>query len=143
MIVHARLSAIKGIKPHEWILRFVFGGAVCVIAGLIAQRFGPVIGGFFLAFPAIFPASASLVEAHEEEHKARAGFNGTKRGRVVAAIDALGTSMGCIGLAGFALVFWMWLPRAGVAQTFVLATLVWLTLSVGVWLLRKKRMLHR
>ena len=98
-----------------------------MIAGLIAQRFGPVIGGFFLAFPAIFPASASLVEAHEEEHKARAGFNGTKRGRVVAAIDALGTAMGCIGLAGFALVFWMWLPRAGVAQTFVLATLVWLT----------------
>ena len=87
MIVHARLSAIKGIKPHEWIFRFVFGGAACVIAGLIAQRFGPVIGGFFLAFPAIFPASASLVEAHEEEHKARAGFNGTKRGRVVAAIS--------------------------------------------------------
>jgi hypothetical protein len=143
MIVHARLSAIKGIKPHEWILRFVFGGAVCVIAGLIAARFGPVIGGFFLAFPAIFPASASLVEAHEEEHKARAGFIGTNRGRVVAAIDALGTAMGCIGLAGFALVFWIWLPRAGSAQTFVLATLVWLTLSVGVWLLRKKRVLHR
>ena len=30
MIVHARLAAIKGIKPHEWIFRFVFGGAVCV-----------------------------------------------------------------------------------------------------------------
>jgi hypothetical protein len=143
MIVHARLSAIKGIKPHEWILRFVFGGTVCVIAGLIAQRFGPVIGGFFLAFPAIFPASASLVEAHEEQHMARAGFNGTNRGRVVAAIDALGTAMGCIGLAGFGFVFWVWLPRARLAQTFILATLVWLTLSVGVWLLRKKRVLHR
>ena len=87
-----------------------------MIAGLIAQRFGPVIGGFFLAFPAIFPASASLVEAHEEQHKARAGFNGTNRGRIVAAIDALGTVMGCIGLAGFALVFWIWLPRTGLAR---------------------------
>jgi hypothetical protein len=143
MIVHARLSAIKGIKPHEWILRFVFGGAVCLIAGLIAQRFGPVIGGFFLAFPAIFPASASLVEAHEEQHKARVGFDGTNRGRVVAAIDALGTAMGCIGLAGFAFVFWIWLPRTGLLQTFILASLVWLTLSVGVWLLRKKHVLHR
>jgi hypothetical protein len=143
MIVQARLSAIKGIKRHEWIIRFVFGGFVCVIAGLIAQRFGPVIGGFFLAFPAIFPASASLVEAHEEQHKARAGFDGTNRGRVVAAIDAVGAAMGCIGLAGFAFVFWIWLPRAALAQTFVLATLVWLTLSVGVWLLRKKRVLHR
>jgi hypothetical protein len=143
VIVHARLSAIKGIKLHEWIIRFVFGGVVCVIAGLIAQRFGPVIGGFFLAFPAIFPASASLVEAHEEEHKARAGFNGTNRGRIVAAIDALGTAMGCIGLAGFAVVFWIWLPRTSTFVVFTLATLVWLTLSVGVWLLRKKRAVHR
>ncbi len=141
MIVQARLSAIKGIKPHEWIIRFVFGGVVCVLAGLIAERFGPVIGGFFLAFPAIFPASASLVEAHEEEHKARAGFNGTHRGRIVAGIDALGTAMGCIGLAGFAFVVWIWLPRANLAQTSILSTLVWLTLSVGVWLLRKKRIL--
>jgi hypothetical protein len=143
MIVHAKLSAIKGIKLHEWIIRFLFGGAVCVIAGLIVQRFGPVIGGFFLAFPAIFPASASLVEAHEQQHKARAGFDGTNRGRIVAGIDALGAAMGCIGLAGFAFVLWIWLPRAGLAQTFILATLVWLTLSVGVWLLRKKRVLHR
>ena len=143
MIVQARLSAIKGIKLHEWIVRFVFGGAVCVIAGLIAQRFGPVIGGFFLAFPAIFPASASLVEVHEEQHKARAGFEGTNRGRMVAAVDARGTAVGCIGLAGFALVFWIWLPRTGVAQTFAFATIVWLTLAVGIWLLRKKRILHR
>ena len=143
MIIHARFAAIKGIKPHEWIIRFVFGGLVCVIAGLIAQRFGPVIGGFFLAFPAIFPAGASLVEAHEKQHKARAGFDGTNRGRIVAAIDALGAAMGCVGLAGFALIFWIWLPRASVIQTFILATLVWLTLSVGVWLLRKKRLLHR
>jgi hypothetical protein len=143
MIVNARLSAIKGIKLHEWIIRFAFGGVVCVLAGLIAERFGPIIGGFFLAFPAIFPASASLVEAHEEQHKARAGYNGTNRGRTVAAIDALGTAMGCIGLSGFAFVVWIWLPRAGLAQTFILATLAWLTLSTGVWLLRKKRILHR
>jgi hypothetical protein len=138
MIVHARLSAIKGIKVHEWILRFVFGGAVCVVAGWIAHQYGPVIGGFFLAFPAIFPASASLVEAHEKQHKARAGFDGTNRGRIVAAIDALGTAMGTIGLAGFAFVVWIWLPRTSLYVVFTLATLVWLTLSVGVWLLRKR-----
>ena len=143
MIIHARLSAIKGIKPHEWIIRFVFGGAVCVIAGLIAQRFGPVIGGLFLAFPAIFPAGASLVEAHEKQHKARAGYDGTNRGRIIAAIDALGAAMGCVGLAGFALVFWIWLPRTSLLVVFTLATLVWLTLSVGIWLMRKKRILHR
>lgn len=143
MIIHSRLAAIKGIKPHEWIIRFVFGGAVCVIAGLIAQKFGPVIGGFFLAFPAIFPASASLVEAHEKQHKARAGFDGSNRGRIVAAIDARGAAMGCIGLAGFAFIFWIWLPRTGMIQTFILATLVWLTLAVGVWLVYRRRLFRR
>lgn len=142
MIVQAKLSAIKGIKPHEWIIRFFFGGTVCVIAGLISQHFGPAVGGLFLAFPAIFPAGASLVEAHEKEHKARAGFDGTNRGRIVAAIDARGATMGCIGLTGFALVFWIWLPRASLIQTFALAILVWLTLSVGVWLLHKRRIFH-
>lgn len=138
MLVGARLSAIKGIKLHEWIIRFGFGGAVCVAAGLIAQCYGPVVGGFFLAFPAIFPAGASLVEAHEKEHKARAGFDGTNRGRMVAAIDALGAAMGCIALAGFALVFWIWLPHSSVWVVFPLATFVWLTFAVGLWLLRKR-----
>jgi hypothetical protein len=143
MLVRARLAAIKGIKLHEWIIRFVFGGAVCVAAGMIAQFYGPVLGGLFLAFPAIFPAGASLVEAHEKQHKARVGFDGTNRGRLIAAIDAYGATMGCIGLAGFALIFWLWLPRTTSWVVFPLATLVWLTLSVGIWLLRKKRILPR
>jgi hypothetical protein len=143
MIIQVRLTAIKGIKPHEWLIRFVFGGLVFVMAGLIAQHFGPVIGGFFLAFPAIFPAGASLVETHEKRHKARAGFDGANRGRIVAAIDARGAAMGCIGLAGFALVFWIWLPRVGMIQTFVLAGLVWMTLGAGVWFLRKGHVLRK
>jgi len=142
MLIGARFSAIKGIKPHEWIFRFVFGGAVCVAAGLIAQHYGPVVGGLFLAFPAIFPASASLVEAHEKQHKARVGYDGTNRGRTVAAIDAYGAAMGCIALAAFALVFWIWLPRTSPWVVFPLATLVWLTVAVGLWLLRK-RLAHK
>jgi hypothetical protein len=137
MLIGARFSAMKGIKPHEWIIRFVFGGAVCVAAGLIAEHYGPVVGGLFLAFPAIFPAGASLVEAHEKQHKARAGYDGTNRGREVAAIDAYGAAIGCIALACFALVFWMWLPRTSPWVVFPLASLVWLTVAVGLWLTRK------
>lgn len=142
MVVHARFSAIKGIKLHEWIIRFVFGGAVCVAAGLIAEKYGPAVGGLFLAFPAIFPAAASLVEAHEKQHKARMGFDGTNRGRMVAALDALGAALGCIGLAGFAIVFWIWVPRSPMPLVFALATLVWLTFAVGAWLLWR-RLRHR
>ena len=142
MIVEAKFAAIKGIRPHEWAIRFVFGGLVCVIAGLVSKRFGPGIGGLFLAFPAIFPASASLVEAHERKHKARAGCDGTHRGHIVAGIDAIGASIGCIGLAVFALVCWLYLPKLAPWAVFCLATAAWLVLSIVLWLVRKSRLLR-
>ena len=73
-----------------------------VLAGLIATHFGPGPGGLFLAFPAIFPATATLIEAHEKKRKAKTGHDGTNRGRMAASIDAAGASLACIGLAGFA-----------------------------------------
>jgi hypothetical protein len=56
--------------------RFVFGGLITVATGIIAKKFGPGMGGLFLAFPAIFPASATLVEKHEKEEKQQAGMEG-------------------------------------------------------------------
>ncbi len=140
MIVQAKWSAIKGIKPREWAVRFMFGGAVCVVAGLIAERWGPGIGGLFLAFPAIFPAGASLVEAHEQKHKARVGLDGTMRGRTVAGVDAAGASIGCIGLASFAAACWLGLPHLPLAAVFAMATFAWITISAALWLWRKSRL---
>ena len=62
MIVDVNFASLKSTKPHEYALRFLFGGIVTVTAGIIARRIGPGIGGLFLAFPAIFPASATLIE---------------------------------------------------------------------------------
>jgi len=45
--------------------RFVFGGMVTALAGLVADHYGPILGGLFLAFPGIFPAGVSLVEKHK------------------------------------------------------------------------------
>jgi hypothetical protein len=139
MLIQAKLESLKGIKPHEWLVRFVFGGVVCVLAGLIAKRFGPEIGGLFLAFPAIFPAGASMVEAHEKKHKARVGLDGTNRGRTVAGVDAAGAALGSIGMAGFAVVCWIGLPRLAAAAVFALATVAWAVLAVTAWFLRKTR----
>src|SRR3984957_16087318 len=63
--VQLNLPSLKETKPHEYAVRFLFGGLCTVLAGLIAERFGPGIGGLFLAFPAIFPAGTSLIESHE------------------------------------------------------------------------------
>lgn len=96
------LSVLQGSTWHEYVLRFIFGGAVTATTGIVAKHFGPEIGGLFLAFPAIFPASATLIEKHERDKKRKAGLHGTNRGREAAGLDAAGAALGSIGLIGFA-----------------------------------------
>jgi hypothetical protein len=137
VIVKARLSHLKGIKPSEYALRFFFGGVCTMAAGLIAKRFGPAVGGLFLSFPAIFPAGASLIETHEKMHKRRAGYDGQVRGRMLAGVDAAGAAIGCLGLAGFGAVVWKALPGHSAVVVITLATVTWLVLSMALWFLRK------
>jgi hypothetical protein len=56
-----RFGSPKNVKLHDYVVPFFLGGAVTVATGLIAKTFGPVTGGLFLALPAIFPASATLL----------------------------------------------------------------------------------
>jgi hypothetical protein len=108
-----------------------------VIAGFIAARFGPVIGGLFLAFPAIFPASATLIEKHARERKEKAGLSGARRGREAAALDAAGAVLGSIGLAAFAVVIWLGIERSA-PLALLLATAVWLVVAIAAWLVRRR-----
>lgn len=142
MMVEARLSSLKGIKPHEYAVRFVFGGLCTVLAGLIAAHFGPRVGGLFLAFPAIFPAGASLIEQHEIAHKRKAGMSGQARGRVLAGVDAVGASIASIGLVSFAVIVWKALAKHGSGKVIALATLTWFLVSTALWLLRKSRIIR-
>ena len=119
-------------------VRFVFGGLITAIAGLIAQKYGAGVGGLFLAFPAIFPAGATLIEKHETEKKQEHGLHGTERGREAASVDAAGAAMGTIGLLVFALLVWRFLPSHTHWLVLAAATLVWLVVSVFVWQLRKR-----
>lgn len=142
MMVQVKFASLKGIRPHEWLIRFAFGGAICVLAGLISSHYGPAIGGLLLAFPAIFPASASLVEAHEHKHKARVGLDGAQRGRMVAGVDAIGASVGCIALACFAIFCWLCFPALSTWAVLLGATSVWLLVAVLLWWIRKGRLLR-
>ncbi|HTS08556.1 MAG TPA: DUF3147 family protein, partial [Candidatus Eisenbacteria bacterium] len=90
MRVKIDTSGLKATNWHQLLLRFVFGGLVTAAAGLIAKIYGPAVGGLFLAFPAIFPASATLIEKHERERKQKTGLHGTVRARKAVAIDAAG-----------------------------------------------------
>lgn len=114
-----------------------------MIAGLIAHYFGPRIGGLFLAFPAIFPSGASLIEKHEAERKQEAGMKGQARARMLAGVDAVGTALACLGLAAFAAIVWEALPAHESAAVVAAATVCWFVVSLALWLLRKSRVFHR
>jgi hypothetical protein len=119
------------------VIRFALGGLITVATGIIAKQFGPGIGGLFLAFPAIFPASATLVENHEKEQKQQVGMEGVVRGRNAASLDARGAAMGSGGLLVFAIVIWRLLAGHRAWLVFAGATLAWLIVSVALWKLRK------
>lgn len=138
-MISARFSSVKETKAHEYLLRFVFGGAATVVAGLVAKYFGSGAGGLFLAFPAIFPASATLMEAHSKQRMAKTGHDGTQRGRISASIDAASAALGCVGLAGFGLVVWHLLPQHNGLLIVACATAVWALIAIALWEIRKRR----
>jgi Protein of unknown function (DUF3147) len=137
MIINFDFWALKRTRWYEYALRLFFGGAVTVATGLIAKRYGPVMGGLFLAFPAIFPASATLVEKHETEKKRRKGIIDNTRGRKAAALDARGAALGSISLGCFAIVVWLLLPHWKASLVLLMALAIWLVASIGFWLLHR------
>jgi hypothetical protein len=114
-------SVIGQTRWHEYAVRFFFGG-------------------LFLAFPVIFPASATLIEQHEKERKEEKGLQGTQRGREAASVDAAGAAMGSVGLLAFALLIWQFLPRHSAWMVLTGATVAWLVVSVLTWHVRKREL---
>ena len=138
MRIGISISKLREGKPHEYLSRFIFGGIVTVLATLIAKRYGPIIGGLFLAFPGIFGPGLSMTEKHAEERKAKLGEHGTLFGRAEASVEAAGASAGALGLAAFALVLWKSLPTHALAAVLPLAGVAWLAVSLLVWNFRER-----
>ena len=135
-------SSLRDGRWYEYLIRFALGGAATVFTGLVSSRYGASIGGLFLALPAIFCASATLIEKHEIRRKRKAGFAGERRGQEAAALDAAGAALGAIGMLTFAIVFWLLVERS-VAGAFVGASLAWLVVSVAAWFVRRKMRIVR
>jgi hypothetical protein len=137
MNVGIKLSALRDTRWHEYLVRFVLGGLMTVFAGAIAAAFGPETGGLFLAFPAIFCASATLIEKHERERKERVGVRGTRRGKEAAALDAAGAALGSLGLLAFAGAIWL-LARDSAWLALLAASAAWSVVSVLLWSVRRR-----
>jgi hypothetical protein len=108
------------------------------MTGLIAAKFGSVVGGLFLAFPAIFPASVSLVEKHKKEKEQQNGQCGDQRAKKLAAVDAAGAALGGIGLVAFAFIVWQYTTLLPAWLMLLLATLSWAVISLIAWAIRQR-----
>jgi hypothetical protein len=113
-------SKLVKAKPTEIAMRFIFGAGIALIAGIAGARFGPKFGGLFLAFPAVLPATLTLIEKKEGTTKAWA--------------DASGGVLGAVGLAAFAFTALMVL-RTNPLIALLLALVAWLFVGGGLYFL--------
>jgi hypothetical protein len=138
MRLKLKFNSLKETTPVEYISRFVFGGILTVLAGLLADHYGPVLGGLFLAFPGIFPAGVSLVEKHKTLRENAEGKRGTWSARGEASCEAAGASIGTLGLVGFGAVLWRGLPTHTFWPILFTAGGTWVAASWLFWLIRDK-----
>jgi hypothetical protein len=136
MIIRIKFSSLRESHCYEYVLRCVLGGLATVCTGAIAKHYGPCTGGLFLAFPAIFTASATIIEKHERQRKEKHGLLGAQRGKQAAALEACGTALGSFGMLAFAVAVCT-LVGNNVWFAFSVAAVVWLVVSISMWSIRR------
>jgi hypothetical protein len=130
-------SSLKEGRWYEYLVRFALGGAATIFTGLVSSRYGAFVGGLFLALPAIFCASATLIEKHEIRRKREKNLTGERRGQMAAAVDSAGAGLGAIGMLTFAIVFSLTVETS-VVTAFAGASFAWLVVSIAAWHVRRK-----
>lgn len=99
-------------------LRFLFGAAIAIAAGLAGLRWGHRVGGVFLAFPAILPAALTLLERAD--------------GTAETDVDAAGACLGAVAMLLFAITLAALAPRLGLVAV-LLAAIVWALAALGLF----------
>jgi hypothetical protein len=120
------VHAVRKCEPKDLAVRFAFGFVVSALIGLIAMGGANRAVGLFLAFPAILPASLTLISRDE--------------GRDKASVDAVGAMIGGLGLSGFGAASFLLLGRTPVVVAELGALAVWLMITLGVYLMVRARL---
>jgi uncharacterized membrane protein (GlpM family) len=86
--IGTQVEKLPDLRARDLVVRFVFGAVTSAVAGSLSILFSPIVGGVFLAFPAILAASLTLIAEEEDRQEARE--------------DARGAAVGALALAAFA-----------------------------------------
>jgi hypothetical protein len=114
-----QLAKLKEVEPGDLLVRIAFGALISVIAGVVSLVWNAKAGGMFLAFPAILPATLTLIEKKESKREAEEDDEGALLGSV-AMFSFAATSVWA--LATFA---------AGIA--LAAATGAWAVTAIGLY----------
>ena len=114
-------GAIGAHRIRDYIIRFLFGAAISLVAGVIGMKFGPRLGGVLLGFPAILPASLTLIEK--------------KEGKEQASVDSIGAGLGTVAMIAFAVVVSLTVVSWGVLASLAASLAVWLAVAIGLYVL--------
>jgi len=112
--------AIRDVRPRDLIIRFAFGAVVSAVAAVLAIVIDPRFAGIFMAFPAILPATLTLIEEEGSERKAKD--------------DDVGAILGAAALVLFGGLTWWLVPKLGAAPALVIAIGGWLIAAVTLYL---------
>lgn len=123
----ADLGELRKAKVGPLALRFAFGAAISIIAGLAGMSLGSIIGGMLLAFPAIAPATLTLIEKED--------------GNAAAVHDVGGAVFGGVGLIAFAVVGMLLFGRVAAPVALVACLGAWTVVAVTLYVLRSKERL--
>lgn len=120
------LGQLREIHKTDLLIRFASGATISLAAGAVGLIFGARIGGILLAFPAILPATLTLIARKEGE---RHSFH-----------DLQGTVAGACGLVGFGIVGTLSIGHMNILIASLAALCAWavvagtLYLAWAVWL---------
>jgi hypothetical protein len=117
----ADLRKLAEHGPKDYVVRFMFGAGISLVAGLIGMLLAPKLGGVWLGFPAILPASLTMIQKRE--------------GKEQAAIDSEGAVLGAAAFVVYAIVLAMFTAQWGVLVTLIVALVVWTVVAVALYTL--------
>lgn len=118
----ADLGELRSVSGRDLAIRFAFGAGISVVSGVGGIVLGATVGGMLLAFPAIAPATLTLIERQD--------------GNAAAVHDVGGAVFGAVGLVAFAVVGDLLFGRTPAPAVLFACLAAWMAVSLALYVAR-------